>query len=261
MRESSSRDVPSTLRGIGRLWASFADLVAPALCGGCERPLLRVASAGLCEGCRDELAHEPRRVALARPPRGLPPVYVTAPYAGGVRGAIVAHKEHARFDLARPLGMALARAAEALLDALLDHERVGPDRGTRLLLVPVPSTRAAVRRRGHDPLASLGLRVAGILRSAGHDVEFLPVLRHRRAVSDQAGLDRAARLRNLGGALAVPARHARRVVSAAPRVVLLDDIVTTGASLAEAARAIRAVGARVSGAAAIAATRPGRRAT
>ncbi|MEU9339479.1 hypothetical protein AB0D49_41150 [Streptomyces sp. NPDC048290] len=68
------------------------------------------------------------------------------------------------------------------------------------------------------------------------------VLRQRRPVADQAGLGAAARWANLAGALTV-ARGAEGLLDG--RIVLVDDLMTTGASLAEAARAVReALGAR-----------------
>lgn len=67
----------------------------------------------------------------------------------------------------------------------------------------------------------------------------LAALRQRRAVADQAGLDSRRRLANLAGALEVPV-GARALLASGGRIVLVDDVMTTGASLAEAARAIRA---------------------
>ncbi|MGW5636120.1 ComF family protein [Streptomyces sp. NPDC003832] len=106
-----------------------------------------------------------------------------------------------------------------------------------VLLVPVPSARRAVRARGHDPARRIALAAAAELRRAGTPARVLAVLRQRRAVADQSGLNSRQRLDNLAGALVV-APGGGRLLGDGP-VVLVDDLMTTGASLAEAARAVR----------------------
>ncbi|NVI92385.1 phosphoribosyltransferase family protein, partial [Actinomadura sp. BRA 177] len=111
-----------------------------------------------------------------------------------------------------------------------------------------PSGRRAVRRRGHDPLRGLVEVAVRRLRADGVPVTMLDALRQRGRVADQAGLTAVQRAANLRGAVEVRADVAGR------RVVLVDDVVTTGASLAEAARALRAAGSDLLGTATIAAT-------
>ncbi|WP_331279941.1 ComF family protein [Streptomyces sp. e14] len=106
-----------------------------------------------------------------------------------------------------------------------------------MLLVPVPSARRAVRARGHDPARRIALAAAAGLRRTGTPARVPAVLRQRRAVADQSGLDSRQRLANLAGALEV-APGGVRLLRAGP-VVLVDDLMTTGASLTEAARAVR----------------------
>ncbi|MGX9887220.1 ComF family protein [Streptomyces sp. NPDC002276] len=106
-----------------------------------------------------------------------------------------------------------------------------------VLLVPVPSARGVVRARGHDPARRIALAAAGELRRSGTPARVVAVLRQRRWVADQSGLNSRQRLDNLAGALEVVAGGARLLVGG--RVVLVDDLMTTGASLREAGRAVR----------------------
>ena len=209
------------------------DLLAPSRCVGCRLP-----GPVLCAGCGQRL----RAVGVHR--RTLPGLDVVAAHgwSGEVRAAVVAFKERGRHGLAVPLGRVLAAAVRA--------GAAGPGDGGPVLLVPVPTRGAARRSRGHDHVLGLA-RAALPLLPEGSAV--LPALRHVRRVADQAGLDRRQRARNLDGALGVRAQHAVTVrsVRSGPALVLIDDVVTTGATLAEAARALRGVapGLRLRGAA------------
>uniref|UniRef100_UPI0035B62722 ComF family protein n=1 Tax=Streptomyces sp. SM12 TaxID=1071602 RepID=UPI0035B62722 len=129
-----------------------------------------------------------------------------------------------------------------LARALAARPLPGVATSTPLLLVPVPSARAATARRGHDPLRRITLAAAGQLRASGRAVRMTPLLRQRRAVADQVGLDRAQRHANLDGALAAHSGRSGGPGRAGPPapMVLVDDLLTTGASLAEAVRALRA---------------------
>jgi predicted amidophosphoribosyltransferase len=116
----------------------------------------------------------------------------------------------------------------------------------------MPSSRSSVRRRGDDVVLALARTAASRLRLAGHHVRVAPLLEHTRAVQDSAGLSAAAREANLAGAMRLrrPAGPSLRGLT----VVLVDDLLTTGATLVEAARVLRAAGAIVPSAAAVAAT-------
>ncbi|MEV6765404.1 ComF family protein [Streptomyces sp. NPDC051105] len=253
-------------------WQDLTDLVLPAECGGCGTP-----RTVLCAECRAALSGAvPRRVRPVPEPPGLPAVYAAATYADEVRAALLAHKERGALALAGALGAALAGAVRAGLretrttrttrtartvrivaswaddatggaggdtggsttgtgDGSLDGS-AGARAGGPLLLVPVPSAPWAVRARGHDPVRRIALAAAMELRRTGASARVAPVLRQRRAVADQAGLNSRQRLANIDGALEVTAGGARLL--AGGRVVLVDDLVTTGATLAEAARAV-----------------------
>ncbi len=222
---------------IRQLATAATDLALGGVCAGCAR------SPGLlCPACRREFGG-PARVLGLRP--GGIPVVATCAYGGAVRSAVLAHKEHGRLGLSRPFGAALAAAAGHLLDTLEFALRP-------VALVPAPSARTATRQRGHDPLLRVARRAGIVLRRAGVDCAVVPAVRHGRRVWDQAGLGQAARKANL---------HESMIIrSGAPQlltyrwVVIVDDVVTTGATIDEVARTIRLMGLEPCGAAVIAAT-------
>ncbi|KUN75451.1 ComF family protein [Streptomyces griseoruber] len=221
------------MEGVRRWWQELAGLVLPAECAGCGR--VRTA---LCPQCRAALhGNRPQQVRPEPEPAGLPAVHAAAPYADEVRAVLLAHKERGGLGLAGVLGVALAGAVRVGLGEAGVGVGEGPP-PPPLLLVPVPSAPAATRARGHDPARRIALTAAGELRRAGVRVRVAPVLRQRGAVADQAGLNARERQENLVGALAV-VRGGGRLLCGGP-VVLVDDLMTTGASLAEAARAVRA---------------------
>ncbi|GAA0609232.1 ComF family protein [Streptomyces crystallinus] len=204
-------------------WQEVSGLVLPVACGGCGSP--RTA---LCERCAAALLDvRARRVRPSPEPAGLPVVYAAAVYEDSVRAVLLAHKERGALGLAGVLGQALAGAVRAA---------AGVPRDGPVLLVPVPSARRAVRARGHDPARRIALAAAGELRRTGTDARVAAVLRQRRAVADQSGLSARQRLVNLSGALEVSAGGDRLLEGG--QVVLVDDLMTTGASLVEAARAV-----------------------
>jgi predicted amidophosphoribosyltransferase len=217
---------------------ALLDLVLPSDCFGCARP-----GSPACRECVGRLA------GLARPrlptpaPPGLPVPYAVADYAGSVRAMILAYKERGATVLRPVLAGALARAVAAA---------AGAHGSERPVLVPVPSSAAARRRRGADVVAVLAASAARLLARDGRDVSVAQVLTHGRRVRDSAGLSAAERAGNLASAL-VADRRAGALDGR--QLVVVDDVVTTGATLAEAARALRAAGLEVIGAATIAATR------
>ncbi|MEU5722587.1 ComF family protein [Micromonospora sp. NPDC047738] len=227
------------MRDLGGLWADLTDLVLPAGCAGCgERiPGLRQA---FCPRCVGELTA--LRPAPARPdpaPPDLPPCVALGPYAGALREGLLAYKERGRHGLARPLGALLAEVVAAAMGA------AGP-----VTLVPVPDTARAARARYGDHLDRLTRHAAARLHAAGWPVR---VLRPVRALPrpDSVALDSAGRAAAADAAFRL--RRADGVRVDGP-VVLLDDIVTTGSTLAAVSRILHRAGMTPKAAAVLAAT-------
>ncbi|MEU8192287.1 phosphoribosyltransferase family protein [Microbispora amethystogenes] len=290
---------------------ALLDLILPPRCAGCG-----AWGATACPSCLARLLGEPAPRPPDPAPPGLPDCWSATAYEGAARRMILACKERGRTALVPVLAACVATCVAAWQA----EAEAAPVAET--WLVPVPSARAAVRRRGHDPVRAVAPAAARELRGRGLPAVLAPLLRQRRRVADQAGLGSLQRAANLSGAfdvdlraleppalaprsleppglalravpplgvalraqqpLGVALRALRRTergdglpegsradLRAAGtlgpshsgtgrgvgfRVVLVDDVVTTGATLAEAARALRAAGVAPAAAVTIAAT-------
>ncbi|WP_137724698.1 ComF family protein [Prescottella subtropica] len=207
------------------------DLILPVECGGCAAP-----GTPWCDRCRRQLADVP----IAVRPRVDPgvPVWALGPYAGPRRRAVIAAKERGRRDLADPLGQAWAGAIAHL-------RRWGElDPARPLVLVPAPTRPRVARSRGGDPVSRAARCAAGVAGGC----RVAPVLAMRVGVRDSVGLSAARRQENLSGRIrVVPAVSALRVAARdrGPQVVLVDDVVTTGATATESVRELASVGVPV----------------
>ena len=265
------------VRALAGAWADLAAVLLPTSCVVCGLP-----DFSLCPGCRRTVRRSgtrpyyaqeaaellPRAEACQRGSQSravtapeLPPLPVLAAgrYAGGLARVLLAYKNHGHTDLA---GVLRPMLAGALHHAVRDAGNGG------FVLVPVPGSRRALRRRGYNPLGMLlgALRAPGLLPAG---TEAVPLLRlSRRGPRDalrgavpvvltsgnsgggQKSLGRKGRRRNVYGTMTAGAAGAL----AGTRCLVVDDVLTTGATIAEAVRALRAAGARVEGAVVIAAT-------
>jgi len=224
---------------------AWADLLLGGSCAGCGR-----RGRVLCADCTACLPGTGQRSTPDPEPAGLPPTFAAGEYADPLRRLILAHKERQVFALAGPLGGVLAAVLASALDTVAAPE-------LPLVVVPVPSRPRATRQRGHDPVLRMVRVAARTLTRPGRPAIALRLLRYAEPVADQAGLDATERAANLAGRLAVhPRGHRRLAAYERPVLVLLcDDVLTTGATLAESHRALRAAGIPVAAAATLAATR------
>lgn len=207
------------------------DLFLPLECGGCGAPSTR-----WCDACAVELAVGPDEPHVVNP-RIDPevPVFALGRYANARRRALLALKEHGRADLVAPLALALALGAHRLLSWGIVE--------TPLTIVPAPTRRSAARRRGGDPVTRLARAAVG----RHPEIAVAQALRVKALTRDSVGLGTAARERNITGRVVLHGRPPRT------EVMVVDDVVTTGATARESVRVLHAAGVRVAAVLAIAA--------
>lgn len=211
----------------------LVDLLFPPICLGCQSLLRHAAEPPLCRLCRTETAELPEDA------RRIGPITALFPYDGPLQRALARLKYHGNPGWAGPLGELLAAAPE------LTHS---PETGARWdAIVPVPLHRGRLLARGFNQT----LLLAQAARRSLPPAQRLPIrpawLQRIRPTPPQAELDAGARRNNLRGAFSVP--RPRRIEGR--RLLLLDDVTTTGATLATAMTALRSAGAAEVGALAL----------
>ena len=223
------------------LASDVADLTLSRACVACGE-----IGSVLCSACKGSLIrvkrHEIRRwgTLTSDQPERAQPVVVASTYDGAAKRVIIAHKEHGVLGLTPVLGWMLAVSIAALGE--------GP-----FAVVPIPPHHDVMRRRGIDTLGAIADRATAELRAAGWRAHVVPVL--RRSADGGRHVGRSARERRAAvqETMCVDARMMSRLTTAGGLIVV-DDVVTTGATVWEAVRTLRASGLAVEGVAAVAGT-------
>jgi predicted amidophosphoribosyltransferase len=195
--------------------AGLLDLVFPTRCLGCG-----VLQVQLCQICSKDLQLHDYRSSL-----GAVPIFSSIRYGPKAGHILLAAKEDG-----------VRRADDFLVAALANSFRSAVRTlGIRPALIPIPHSNKALRKRGRDFVAEIAERLSKI--------EAIPVRQiiwHNRKVNDQAAMDASSRLGNLSGAMSVIRNCGRPC-----EVFLIDDLITTGATLSEAVRALETGGFHV----------------
>jgi predicted amidophosphoribosyltransferase len=234
------------------LLGDVADLALSRACVACEAigsVLCPRCSAALTAVRRHEVsARESPDIGEAREqgvPLSLPPVIVASNYEGATKRLIIAHKEQGVLGLSPALGAMLAASIVVLGE--------GP-----FAIVAIPPHRDSVRHRGIDTLEVIAERAAGELRAAGWRARCVPMLRRRIDGGRHVGRSAEERRSAVRGTMAVDGRVIGRGAHRLDHrtdIVVVDDVVTTGATVREAVRTLRRSGIEVAGIAAIAGTK------
>jgi len=167
----------------------------------------------LCKSCQSSI-----KVSCDPTLTGIAQSWSAGPYADPLRGAILAYKSGHQ---EKSLGLA------RVLELVLLRSKIPPS-----TLVPLPSSTAKVHSRGFD---TIGLLVTQIARRTG--LQVAPILRYDKFTREQVGLNRSQRQQNMRSAF-------KTSVPISGAVVLVDDVVTTGATVVWAAKSLRIAGAQ-----------------
>lgn len=193
------------------------DLLLPTRCAQCD-----ILGSAICSRCAADYQFAPA-VAVREGLIGL----VAAKYGANEQKVLHAFKENGQTSLAAFLAEPLAEILSPWAASVQSP-----------ILVPVPSSRENYKKRGFTPTKLLGKRVC---RETSQSCVLVDALRFQRKVVDQAHLDSEARRGNLSGSMLSDSRVAGR------QVIIFDDVVTTGATILEASRAVTAAGGNVIG--------------
>ncbi len=225
---------------LARAFTDVTDLVLGRCCLGCE-----AMGPTLCPACLSSLRGRPAAVAAGA---RMPMIVSTTRYEGLGRAVVIDYKEHGNRSLAAPLGILLADAVHAVMRSA--------GLGTAVL-VPVPGHRRSTR--GFDALGAIAQRAAESLGGQGVRA---PVRRLLRPAADYGPMKRHGR-QDRFAAVSGAFRPARRwwpdVGPPGGPIIVVDDVVTSGATATECVRALVAIGLPVVGVATVAATPAGRR--
>jgi ComF family protein len=231
---------PSSL--LRRSFAALSDVIMPPVCLACREPLaghdtlcpscwagIDFIRPPLCDRLGMPMPFDAGGVMISAAAVAAPPPYgrarAVAAYSGQMRELVHGLKFHDRHDVRRLLGRWLVEAGR---DLISEAE----------VVIPVPLSRWRLLQRRFNQAAILAAEVARLT-----DLRFEPLaLRRTRATPSQVGLTRRQRQENVSGAFTVSQRDRTKIVGR--NILIIDDVITTGATVGVCAEVLKRAGAR-----------------
>ncbi len=248
MMKSAARTIQRAAKNVKE---GLLGLVYPRACYGCEASMAE-QEGYLCQTCNDQLRpiKQPLCEVCGQPYSGDMSIgfrcsncadrvlhfdFARAAYKSQGLARVLVHrfKYNGHFFLAALLGRMLGEAVKDPRIAITD-----PESDVEWILVPVPLHARRLREREFNQADELCRELARL-----HGLKMVNALRRTRYTRRQAMLDRTERLRNLRGAFVISSKVRERKMIAGSRVLLVDDVLTTGATASECAQTLSAAGA------------------
>ena len=194
---------------------SLKELVFPDICIGCSSP-----NSKFCFDCQVTWKSHVKKSHV-----GSKPLYFKSSYSSEAASIILLAKESFNLEAIKILSTSIA---ESIIFAIKDMKI-----NSLISIVTVPSSKSSIRRRGRDHINYLAIEVVKKITSHKVAVEYLPILMTKKNIKDQSKLNGSQRTENTKGNFGVIGCEFPQGA-----IFLIDDLVTTGSSMLEAARAL-----------------------
>jgi predicted amidophosphoribosyltransferase len=209
------------LENLREITEGLRSLVFPELCLICEKEFVAI-----CRDCAVPWHSTPTRFAI----KSLD-IYSTVPYSAEVSSVVLKAKEDGLRIAQKLMANALTRSI-VLWGEMVDL--------SDCVLVPIPSTRRAIRRRGGSFLHPiLEISTSQLKRKGFTGVQWIELLKHHKSVQDQSELSYEERKANLRDAFKIFKSDRELMAMADKQIILVDDVVTSGATLLSAESTLR----------------------
>jgi len=221
--------------------SSIASLLFPSKCISCSRPIKDEGEENkICSPCREFL-----RARLVTSTRGSLKLFAGSKYSMQMAHIVLAAKEDNQIAARKVLALNLSLSLQHASKQMAENKKQNP---SRIILIPIPSRKASDRKRGFSHIQLLVSEFQ--IRNMDTNLEVLNCLNHTRRIQDQSTLNLMEREVNMRGAFFIKKTfypQIRSAITSNTAMFLVDDLVTTGATVQAANSALLRLGARVDG--------------